>query len=117
MASLHIASATGEGHAILTTAWVHVTDVDVKILAHGPKVRYIGSVAPFGVRYAGHFGLGAFDDGPDWTDDAISLVEWAIRNDYADYINPTVNNTLASAQAVYWRLPPGTEIQINVWWS
>lgn len=116
MASLVVPDATGEGHAILTTSWVAVTDVDVKLLAWGPKTRLIGIAEPRAVRYAGHFGLGAFSDGPDWTDDPVSLIEWSINRTFGDYINPTVNVVTAYAQAIYWRLAPGVTCQIRTFW-
>lgn len=116
--SFEVSAASGEGHEVLATGWVAVTDVDVKITAATGKTRFIGTTAvPRSVRYAGHFGIGAFSDGSDWTDDPVSIVEWRIDREFGDYIVPTENFMTVWAQSVYWRLAPGVTARIRVFWA
>lgn len=118
MSDVTFTGCTGEGHETIASGWVDVHTVNVRITAAVGKTRLIGTPAvPRSVRYAGHVGLGVFSDTGDVPDDPISLYEWRIDREYADYGWPHMNNVTNYARAVYWRLAPGVTADINVQWG
>jgi len=117
MSSSTLSGLTGEGTATIATDWIPAKELDAFVLDSGPKTRFIGTVFPRAVRYAGHVGLaaitGVFPGDPFRS---VAGPEFTIANEAQAWYIPLGSTGPNYWTSVYWRLAPGVEIDIVVWW-
>lgn len=106
-------TVSGEGSAQIDTGTVHqVTDILAQLgTVTSPRVRVLGTTSPKRVQFGGSYGLSLPDTSMDIVTYARHLA-WEAE----DIVTP-VSDGDGYADRVWWRLPPGMELDLTAWWT